>query len=216
MTYVSWGVVYEGPTDQAYFDVLIPRLMEELIAEGPLRNSVVPASPAVRLPRGTVEDVARRICKESDAYHLVFIHADTGGRGLELAARALGDAYRQALSVECGWPTERCVVISPRHETEAWLLADPQAVADVLGYRGALGDIGLPADAREAERIVDPKALLRDVSDRIRGRRRPMNSSLMFPAIAQRQDISMLRRSQSFCGYEAQVRGALQSLGCIA
>lgn len=216
MTYVSWGVVYEGPTDQAYFDVLIPRLMEELIAQNPLRNSVVPASPAVRLPRGPIEEVARRICRERDAYHLVFIHADTGGRGLEVAAQALAEAYKQALRDECGWPIDRCIVISPRHETEAWLLSDPQAVADVLGYRGALDAIGLPLNARAAERVVDPKALLREVSDRVRGRRRPMNSSLMFPAIAQRQNLALLRRSESFRGYEAQVTGALRSLGCIA
>ena len=31
MTYVSWGVMYEGPSDRVYFDVLIPRLMEDIV-----------------------------------------------------------------------------------------------------------------------------------------------------------------------------------------
>lgn len=215
MTYVSWGVVYEGSTDQAYFDVLIPRLMEDLIAAAPKRNTVVPAVPAVRLARGSVEDVAKRVCEEGEAYHLIFIHADTGGRALEATAVETARAYREALLAECGWPAERCVIISPRHETEAWLLADPQAIADVLGYRGNLERLSLPDDAQAAERVVDPKAVLRNATDIIRGRRRPMNSSQIFPAVAQRQRFDLLRRSQSFRDYETQVSAALRSLDCI-
>jgi hypothetical protein len=58
MTYVSWGVMYEGPSDRVYFDVLIPRLMEEIVLSYGTRSSTIPDFPAVVLGRGTVKDVA--------------------------------------------------------------------------------------------------------------------------------------------------------------
>ncbi|WP_292069645.1 DUF4276 family protein [Brevundimonas sp. UBA7534] len=215
MTYVSWGAIYEGSTDQAYFEVLIPRLMEDLVVSSPARNTVIPATPAVRLKRGGPNDVAVAVCGEGDAYHLIFIHADTGGRALAQAAAGTAEEYKAALLAQCGWPPERCIVIAPRHETEAWLLADPMAVTAVLGYTGNIHDVGLPRNAAEAERIVDPKATLKAAADAVRGRRRPQSSSQMFPAIAQRQDLNSLRHSDSFRQFENQVIAALRSLNCI-
>jgi hypothetical protein len=55
VTYVSWGVMYEGPSDRVYFDVLIPRLMEEIVLSCGTRSSTIPDFPAVVLTRGTVE-----------------------------------------------------------------------------------------------------------------------------------------------------------------
>jgi hypothetical protein len=52
MTYLCWAAMYEGETDAAYFDVLIPRLMEDIVMDRGLRESTIPASPAVRLKRG--------------------------------------------------------------------------------------------------------------------------------------------------------------------
>jgi hypothetical protein len=82
MTYVSWATFYEGPTDQAYFELLIPRVMEDIIMLHGIRHSTIPPAPAVRLRRGQVDEVAREACAARAAFYLVFIHADTGGRAL--------------------------------------------------------------------------------------------------------------------------------------
>jgi len=52
MTYVSWAALYEGTTDHAYFELLIPRVMEEIIMLRGVRHSTIPPAPAVRLQRG--------------------------------------------------------------------------------------------------------------------------------------------------------------------
>src|ERR1700722_15591805 len=134
---ISWAALYEGATDQAYFELLIPRLMADIIMVLGTRHSTIPPAPAVRLQRGPVENVAKEACAARDAFHVLFIHADTGGRALEARLEKRSVQYCEAVQTLCGWPPVRCVTISPRHETEAWILADPQAVTAALGYVGS-------------------------------------------------------------------------------
>lgn len=213
-TYAAWAALYEGDTDAAYMNVLIPRLMEELVAAG-TKLPIIPEAPAIRLTRGEPDAVAQQACDNADAFYLVFVHADTGGRAQEQGIHPRSKAYCEAMQRKCEWEPKRCVVITPRHETEAWILADAVAVTETLGYRGAPATIGLPVGAGEAERLVDPKATLGQVVARIRGRRRGEDLDLVLPAIAQRQRLDELRRSKSFRDFEDRLREALDDLGCL-
>lgn len=159
--------------------------------------------------------MAKQACDARDAFHIVFIHADTGGRSLEAQIANRSRAYCQAMHARCNWPPARCIIISPRHETEAWILADPEAVASALGYVGPPASIGLPAEAREAEHLVDPKAVLNAAANQIRGRRRPFEIRRLFPAIAQRQSLAP-RQTQSFAMFEADLAAALVSSWMLA
>lgn len=214
MSYVCWSAIYEGASDDAYFNVLIPRVMDELILTKGIRNSTVPTAPAIKFSRGSVEVVAAQVCEAKQAFHLIFIHADTGGRALETGLAGRSTEYCEALSRLCDWPPARCITVIPRHETEAWALADPQAVTEALGYSGHAHEIGLPANAGTAERLVDPKATLAEAGKAVRGRRSVIPSSALFPAIAQRQSLQALRASKSFRDFETKVALALKDLGC--
>lgn len=215
MTYVSWAALYEGASDQAYFDLLIPRAMESIIALRGTRNSTISPSPAVRFQRGPAGAVAKKICSASDAFHLIFIHSDTGGRALQTEMDHRSTRYCESIHTLCDWPVVRCISISPRHETEAWVIADPGAVTAALGYRGSPESIGLPITALQAERLVDPKHALEAAVMQVRGRRRPYDAKQIFPAIAQRQSIAILRETKSFSAFETTLSAALTDLGCI-
>jgi Domain of unknown function (DUF4276) len=216
MMYVSWAVLYEGSTDQGYFDVIVPRLMDDIVMTYGVRHSTIPAAPSIRLRRAAIEQVATEACGARDAFHLVFIHADTGGRSLEKGVATRSSAYCDAMRELCGWPPIRCILIVPRHETEAWVLADPTAVAAALGFNGSAASIGLPADALAAAGLSDPKAVLEAAIRQVRGRRARTSTERIFPAVAQRQSLSELRRSPSFAAFESAVRSALADIGCIA
>ena len=216
MTYVSWAVLYEGPADQAYFDVLIPRVLEDITLRHGIRTTTIPPGPAVTLSRGTVDDVAKEACAVQDAFHIVFIHSDTGGRNLELSLDARSDSYCRAMNNRCNWSLKRCITITPRHETEAWVLADPDAIRSLLGFSGSADSIGLPNDAQAAERLVDPKAALEDAVRAVRGSRRLVGARQIYPAIAQRQSLEFLRRSPSFLSFESKLKVALADIGCIS
>lgn len=214
MRYVSWAALYEGDTDAAYFNVLIPRLMEELVIAG-TQLATIPELPAIRLRRAETNTVAREACDSADAFRLVFIHADMGGRAQAEQIDQRSIAYCAAMHELCNWPPERCITVTPRHETEAWVLADPVAVTSALGYAGRPATIGLPAGALAAERLADPKATLREAVSTVRGRRRAEDLETIVAAVAQRQSFTELRRSISFRGFEAGVRAALDYLGCL-
>ena len=219
MTFVSWATFHEGNSDALYFDVLLPRLIEEIITKDGVCHSDVPSNPSVRLGVNgrSVDDVANEACANKNAFEIVFIHADTGGRALEANLASRSDSYCASMNAVCEWPQARCVTVTPRHETEAWILADPHAVLDALGYRGSYIEIGLPANAAEAEKLVDPKATLASTIGDVAGNRRRSSSvDNLFPAIARQQDFQMLRGSRSFLAFEQQLRVALASLGCIA
>lgn len=215
MTYVCWAAVFEGNTDKSYFVNLIPRVMEDITLNFGTRNSTIPPQPAVNLRRTTNDDIAAAICAASEAFHIVFVHADRGGRNLANTLDARGCAICEAAHQRCDFPLARCIVIGPNHETEAWVLADAAAITEALGYSGNPDTIGLPRDALAAERLPDPKRTLEAAVQQVRGNRRTFNVSQLFPAIAQKQSLTQLRRSESFAEFESALRMALVDLGCV-
>ena len=214
MIYVSWAALYEGASDRSYYDVLIPRLMEEIILKDGIRAVTIPPNPAKVFSRRESRKVAEAACEAKEAFHLLFIHADKGGRNLAAELPERSCAICEATYDRCQFPLARCVVIAPLHETEAWVLADPTAVTAALGYSGSAFDLDLPPDARAAERLVDPKAVLNTAVRQVRGRR-SFSVHQIFPAIAQRQSIQLLRGAPSFHAFEVLVKRALSDIGCV-
>lgn len=218
MRYLSWAAFYEGATDSLYLDVLIPRLIRDLIAREGADLVEVPDIPAAKFGRRgrSVESVSAEACDFRDAFDVIFIHADTGGRALEERVAQRSDSYCIALRARCDWPDDQCVTLTPRHETEAWILADGMAVTAALGYAGDPGEVGLPGDAKAAERLADPKAVLIAAVEEVSGRRRKHLVENIFPAIGQRQQLDVLRHSRSFTQFEDRLRKCLSALRILA
>ena len=214
MRYISWAAFYEGPSDALYLDVLLPRIVRDLIAAEGTTLADVPDAPAVKLGRNgrEVAKVAHELCGFKEALDLVFIHADTGGRGLQRHLASRSDSYCAKAWRFCEWPLDRCVTITPRHETEAWLLADGEAITKALGFKGKPASVGLPLNASAAEQLPDPKDVLGAAVAMIAGRRRGQRIETLFPAIAQRQRMASLRESQSFVDFESRLRHCLRAL----
>ena len=217
MKFLGWAAFYEGATDRSYFDILLPQLLEDIVCREAEEEVVVPPAPVV--PVGTlsrkIHDVARDACSIAEAISILFIHADTGGRGLARSVHNRAGAYCDAIRELCEWPEELCVHLTPRHETEAWALTDPEAVVKALRYQGRARDLGLPTSARAAERLVDPKAALTDAYGRARSRIRVRGAHALLPTLAQTQSLARLREAESFARFEERLRSALQVLEVI-
>jgi len=218
VTYISWATAYEGATDRAYYEVLLPRVLTDISLREGARPVQIPEAAAVQLSLSgrAVEDVASEICKHAKAFHIAFIHADVGGRGVRQTLAQRSQSYCERANELCEWPPERCVTITPNRETEAWVLADVEAVLDALGYAGNAIELGLPETAAAAEALPDPKSVLENAVRLATPRRRRSAPSQIFSAVAQVQSLDRLRGSASFNHFEARVRGALASLGVMA
>ena len=82
MIYLSCVAYYEGSSDRAYFATLIPRVSDDMV----LRHggtAMVPDTPAFEIKSREFDGAAAEVCKNRDAFELLFVHADTGGRGVE-------------------------------------------------------------------------------------------------------------------------------------
>ena len=212
MKYLGWGVFYEGETDAAYLDVLIPRIIRDVIANGQGDDIIeVPDQPSVRLGRKsrTVDNVAAEACEFFDAFEIIFVHSDTGGRGLEQTLDCRSSAFCAAMTERCDIDDFRCVCITPRHETEAWVLADGEAVLSAVGVNGSLATYGLPLSPQAAEGLPDPKKTLADALDAMNVRARTRHAELLFPAIANAQRLPQLYRAPTIRTFRDQVRHAL-------
>jgi hypothetical protein len=217
MIYIAWVGFYEGDGDRSYYDVLLPRIMEEIMIAEAIQQVTVATAPVVELGRHgrEIDKVASEICLNKDQIHLLFIHADTGGRALQRSLAERSSAYCEAVQQRCAWDPVRCVVLTPRHETEAWVLSDPAAVVAALNYNGEPDRIGLPGDGAAAEALTDPKRVLNSATIAVIGQRRRQRESQLFTSIAQTQGLNALRGCSSFRAFETNLRYALASLGCL-
>ena len=214
--YLAYALFCEGASDYSYFEVLVPRVIESTVLKAGRTPVDVPERPSLRLGRKgrSVEAVAREACDGREAFHVVFVHADTGGRGQRATLPERSNVYCRRMHEECELPRERCVLLRPASMMESWALADPKAVLDALGYRGAPAELGLPAGAEQAEAHLDPKGCLHSALRAVRGPRGSRGDSLL-PAIAQRQSMDALRRSASFQELERSLHTALGDLGIL-
>ena len=215
--YLAWAAFYEGLSDRAYFDILLPRVLDEILVNKSQKLFEIPTAPATYIGKHKREKalVALEICQQREAFHLLFIHADTGGRDLERGIASRREAFAKAANQLCEWPCDHSVFLSPRHETEAWVLADGNAVCRALGYRGPPSELGLPSTAAAAERIGNPKTKLDEVVRSVSQRAYRGGTSRLLSLIAQEQDIEMLRGCSSFQAFEISLLKCLSVLGCF-
>jgi hypothetical protein len=213
--YLSWAAYYEGRTDSAYFNVLIPRLLENILVDEGIRPYDVGTAPSVEfgMNNRAFDSSASEICRRLSEFHILFVHADYGGRALEQTIAQRREALIKAAAFECDFDESVAVLLSPKHELESWAVADGLAVQAAFGVT-ALPKNLLPASPQQAELLVDPKSLLRNIS-RYVGRRRDSGSGMLV-RIAQEQRFSELRKAASFRDFEESLKAALRHIGCLA
>ncbi len=199
--YLSWSAFYEGVTDQRYLNILIPRLLEDIILTRGRRPCDVGEFPAVEfgINKRSFDSVADQICLRRREFHILFVHADLGGRHTAGSLRQRREQLVEMASAKCGFDPRKAVLLSPNRELEAWALADEDAVKTALGVRSLTGNL-MPRDGRHAERLSDPKAMLDGI---VRGAQTKMTSSgQVLVRIAQEQRLSCLRSAPSFTLFE--------------
>lgn len=212
--YLSWSAFYEGTTDAQYFNVLIPRVLDDIIRERGKRPCDVGEYPAVEfgIRERSFNAVAEEICARKSEFHIIFVHADLGGRGQAVNVAQRRDQLIQKAQEKCGFDPRVAVMLSPEKELEAWALSDFAAVKTALGVKAIPGNL-MPATPEAAEKLLDPKAKLDGIVRSVVRKRSVARQILV--RIAQEQSIEELRRASSFRAFEVCLCEVLERQGFI-
>ena len=216
MNVLSWALYAEGETDRDYLGTLLPRIIEDVaFASERGSEAMVPEQPAAIFGRRerAFDRAAQEICAAREAFVLLFVHGDTGGRGQQTTLdRRTAGLCRMAHDT-CGLSPERCIVVAPRQATEAWCLADPNALRSALQLRPDHEFPELSMAPRGVEQMTDPKATAQSIIlSLLRGRRR-RPPRFPYTMVAQQQRLDVLRALTAVEDLYQSVRRALVTIG---
>ena len=163
------GIYAEGATDADFFSPMLQRLAQHLIErDGRFESDI--AEPAVLRGRSSGGSFRTTVLEYKESLDLLVVHTD-GARDRQRANQQRIKPWARLVADVFDGDRRAMVGAVPVHETEAWMLCDVHALQEILGTRLGRTDLGLPTRVHEVESLPDPKAVLRQVQERVLGRR---------------------------------------------
>jgi hypothetical protein len=220
MRYLALSLFAEGQTDQEFLPRLIFRSVTELSAS--ISNQQVEIPEQFIRSRPTSKNLSGLSRPERvealfgaalESLDLLFIHAD-GGSDPEAARTARVEPCCERLRVSFPNLRFRCVGLVPVYETEAWALADSDAILRALGTTKSAQELGLPISPQNAESRGDPKEILRKVQTAVQGARQRgrLRNPPILSILGETVSLTKLRQMNAFQAFETSVRQALLAL----
>lgn len=214
MNYLGLALYAEGPTDYYFLQPLLRRLSEDVLAlrgRAPAEVSDVLGVDHPESARDERRDERIRAAAATShgSWNIFFVHADGAGDA-ERAKREQTDPGILALVPEHG------VSVIPVKETEAWAMADGEALRLAFGCTLSDAELGVPPQAADVQRIFDPKKALEEALGSARGGgRRKRTIAQYLGTIGETVSMERLRQIPSFSSTEEELVVALQKLGLI-
>ncbi len=210
------AVYAEGRIDERFLPIIIQRTAEQILIER--GQSVVDVlDPIVLDFKGrTSSSRADRIlgaARQAAGYHALVVHADadypTPDRAMRERIQPGFDLAREAGDEVC----EQLVGIVPVRMTEAWMLADLEALQSVIGTNLDAGALGIPQRPKQVEADSDPKQTLRSAIQNAlihrRRRSRRINLDKFYEPLARHVS---LKRLQAVPAYRRFVHDLTETL----
>lgn len=202
-SWLSMLLLTEGRTDDRILPRLLERSAEEVCARV-VEGSVDVGEVVVVRPRPgppNIDDIVRQAIKNDGAFNVLLVHRDIGAnraRSEREWIQPIRDAWTAA------GRKEELVVAAPVRETEAWALADGNALRSVFGVNWQDERLKLPASPKLVEEEVDPKRVLEHIRDQISRR-----STDYYARLGDLIALERLRLVPSFQAWESDLGDAL-------
>jgi hypothetical protein len=152
-----------------------------------------------------IHDIVDLVGDYENTFHLVFVHRDQDGSTDRVRREWIGPL---AAAWDAAERVERLVPVVPVRKTEAWLLADGDALRSVLGIRWSDARLGVPGRAADVERIIEPKDPVRALANRLN---RPIED--FFEELGESVSLDVLAGVPSFAEVRNRIVGSLADLG---
>jgi hypothetical protein len=216
MRYLGLALYAEGPTDYHFLRPLLQRLCEELCASEALAPVEVSEVLALNHPAETNEAAREQrvfaAAKEArGSWRILFVHAD----GANDPMRARDEQVEPSLVLlRDTFENEGIgVAVVPVRETEAWAIADGDAIRAAFGTSLDDAQLGVPP-RRVVETTTDPKAVLQTafLATRPSGQRRKQGTSPYLNTLGEAVSLDRLRELGAFKKLIDELRVALKQL----
>jgi hypothetical protein len=215
MQYLGLALYAEGKRDYHLLGPLLLRLCEDVCLDA---HHVVDIGGVIGLDhpaevddRPRCERIARAATAAHPSWQVLFVHADADGD----ADSAIEERVMPGLALvrNAGLARAEGVPVVPVRMTDAWALADGDAIRSVLGTNLDDQRLGLP-QRRALERVLDPKSALEATYLAVFGRRarNRVGAEGLLSALGEQTSLESLRELPSFQRVERDLRTALQQL----
>ena len=214
----------EGRSDERFLPIIIQRTAVRLLSEHAAHDIDVGEPFVVNAATRSARDEAiLDVARQAHGYHLLVVHADaddvTPLRAMQERImpgfQAVAAAHRAGEQV-----CDKLTAIVPVQMTEAWMLADNDALRNIIGALQTAQHLNLPARPALVEGIADPKARLREVlaavqAERTRRRRTQRKIADLYEPLARQIDLNRLYLAPSFAQFQEDLCAGLEQLGFI-
>jgi hypothetical protein len=205
----------EGSTDYRFLTRIIER------TAGALRPNVeiYPMTPIAKadLEADSEEEIILKAAGEAQGMHLLVYHLDADGPA-ERVPESRANRFEPGLQLIKAAGDMVCpdvVPVIPVHTLEAWLLADPEALAKAVGTPVKPDELGLPSHPHQVEAVPKPKAALQQALDKAcasRSNRRHAGSDRYFATLAETISLERLDKVPAYAQFKRELAEALQRL----
>lgn len=171
----------------------------------------------IALPRekGSSQTKILALGKQAYGFHCFIVHADADSGS---PVGALAERYlpgQQLLEAEANPACPVVLPLIPVHMTEAWMLADPEALLMTLNTPYTASQLQLPSPAG-AERKADPKAFLeetlRTAQSHLKRKNYRIELADLYALLADTISLERLSLLGSYRQFEKDLEKALRSL----
>lgn len=223
MTTLVTALYAEGRSDERFLPRIIQRTAADLLGQHSQRVVDV-LEPTLLRPdeSGSRADSILSVARKAAGYHILFVHADADAptRHRAYAERIEPGLREIALVREQERVCSDLVPVIPIQAVEAWLLADGDALREVIGSDLSLHDLGVPQAVTAIEGLTNPKQTLQEIVSRALAnrprRRRHLNLGELYEPLANQVSLSRLAQLTAFSHFTDDLTKTLASLGFYA
>jgi len=211
----------EGSTDQRFLQIVIRRTARHVLEQHGRRSVNVPRVEPIKINKiGLRQDECiLQAAYEAARYHILIVHADADHPTRD---KALSERYQpgyervQQIDVKI---CKNLFPVIPVYMTEAWMLADLEALRDVIETDMRPQELRLPRKAKQVELDTDPKQTLKEVLQKAYAhksrRHRRIDLDFLYEPLALRINLGRLSEVPAYQQFKADLIFALKKLDLI-
>ncbi|OAD20074.1 hypothetical protein THIOM_004244 [Candidatus Thiomargarita nelsonii] len=216
------GFYAEGPTDIRFLSKVILRTTEQIILN---RSSSVisvlePFPIEVDKTGDRVQEILQAATKAA-GYNILIIHADADDKTDKKAFKErINPGFQSVQQDENEEFCKNLVAIVPVQMTEAWMVADKEALKEELGTQKNNQELGLTFPLKQVEKIADPKSKIQEIIriafKDLPARRRKVQISSLYSPLGQQVSLDILEQLPSYLKFKTNLTNALIKLNYIS